>query len=107
MTSQATKQERQKQSQLLRARAYSNLDTTNPDIEPPPGSVSADHNELSHNNTYSSLPCFYVDKIVICRSCGKEEVWPAHRQKWWYEVAKGNINTTAVSCRKCRGKDET
>jgi hypothetical protein len=31
-----------------------------------------------------------------------EEVWPAERQKWWYEVAKGNINTQAVLCRACR-----
>ncbi|MFC1720192.1 zinc-ribbon domain containing protein [Pseudomonadota bacterium] len=67
----------------------------------------ADHAALSHNNTYSRLPRFYVDQIVICRNCGTEEVWPANRQKWWYEVAKGNINTTAILCRKCRGKDES
>lgn len=62
----------------------------------------ADPLRLSHNNTYDRFPRFYVDKIIECRQCGKEEVWPAERQKWWYEVAKGNINTQAVLCRSCR-----
>ncbi len=107
MTSQTTKEERLKESRLLRAAEYSGLDTSDPEIEPPPGSVLADHAALSHNNTSSRLTRFYVDQVVICRNCGTEEIWPANRQKWWYEVAKGNINTTAILCRKCRGKDET
>ena len=107
MTSRATKERRLKEGRLLRATEYSTLDTTDPEIEPPPGSVLANHAELSHNNTYSPLPRFYVDQVVVCRNCGAEEVWSANRQKWWYEVAKGNINTLAVLCRKCRGKDET
>src|SRR6185295_13597984 len=72
------------------------------DVSPPPGAIVADPLLLSHNNTYSRLPRFYVDKVVQCRQCGKEEVWPAERQKWWYEVAKANINTQAVLCRACR-----
>jgi hypothetical protein len=68
----------------------------------PPGTVAADHSQLAHNNTYSPLPKFYVDKVVVCRQCGKEETWPAERQKWWYEVAKGNIFTEAVLCKACR-----
>jgi len=107
MTSQDTKDRRLNESRLLRAMEYSDLDTTDPEVEPPPGSVLADQAELLHNNTYSRLPRFYVDQFVVCRNCGVEEVWPANRQKWWYEVAKGNINTTAILCRKCRGKDET
>lgn len=66
----------------------------------------ADHSELAHNNTYGPLPRFYVDKLVICRDCGAEEVWTAEQQKWWYEVAKGNINSEAVKCRACRIKDK-
>ncbi|NCA72362.1 MAG: hypothetical protein EOM91_20290 [Sphingobacteriia bacterium] len=53
------------------------------------------------------LPRFYVDRVVVCRQCGQEEVWPAARQKWWYEVAKGNINTEAMLCRACRKADQT
>ncbi|NJM00552.1 MAG: hypothetical protein HC924_18050 [Synechococcaceae cyanobacterium SM2_3_2] len=62
----------------------------------------ADPEQLSHNNTYGVLPRFYLDRLVVCRQCSKEEVWPADRQKWWYEVAKGNINTQAILCRACR-----
>jgi len=62
----------------------------------------ADHAELAHNNTFDLLPKFYIDRAIVCRQCGTEEVWPAERQKWWYEVAKGNINTDAVLCRSCR-----
>jgi hypothetical protein len=43
-----------------------------------------------------------MDKVVACRQCGKEEVWTAGRQKWWYEVAKGSIHSQAVLCRSCR-----
>lgn len=106
MTSTQSKATRLKQGQLLRAKALAGIDTTDPDVTPPPGAALADPKELAHNNTYGRLPLFYVDKVVVCRQCGKEEVWPAERQKWWYEVAKGNINTTAVLCRACREKEK-
>ena len=80
------------------------IDTCDENIEPPPGAVMANHTELAHNNTYGFLPCFYVDKVVVCRDCGKEEVWTAKNQKWWYEEAKANIHTEAVYCRACRAK---
>ena len=70
----------------------------------PMGAVEADHNELIHNNTYSSFPFVYIDKIFTCRDCGSDELWTAKQQKWWYEVAKGHIDSTAVRCRKCRDK---
>lgn len=96
------KKKRLKESALLRAKQNKGIDTTNKNITPPAGSVIADHAELKHNNTYGLLPLFYVDKLIVCRDCGKEEVWKAERQKWWYEIAKGNINTRAVYCRDCR-----
>jgi hypothetical protein len=77
-------------------------DPPSKDASLPPGAVASDHSQLAHNNTYSPLPKFYLDKVVVCRQCGKEEVWPAERQKWWYEVAKGNIFTEADLCRACR-----
>jgi hypothetical protein len=82
------------------------VDATDVSAAIPPGAVAADHAQLAHNNTYSPLPRFYVDKNITCRQCGAEEVWPAERQKWWYEVAKGNIFTQAVLCRACREKDK-
>lgn len=61
---------------------------------------------MSHNNTYGLLPLFYVDKAYTCRDCGAEEIWIAKQQKWWYETAKGHIDSTAVRCRRCRNSIE-
>jgi hypothetical protein len=100
MTSRETKERRLKESSLKRAKALASID---PRRDPPPaGAVLADQTELAHNNTYDLLPKFYVDRAIVCRQCGTEEVWAAERQKWWYEVAKGNIFTDAVFCRSCR-----
>lgn len=106
MTSEKSKSERLKQSRVLRAKEYAGIDTTAPEVDPPYGAVLADPQELGHNNTYGRLPRFYFDKLVVCRECGAEEVWPAERQKWWYEVTKGDINTDAVLCRTCREREK-
>lgn len=45
---------------------------------------------------------FYVDRAFRCKDCGKSEVWTASQQKWWYEVAKGDVWTAAIRCRVCR-----
>jgi hypothetical protein len=75
-----------------------------PTQAPMPGfAVAADKTLLaSLNNTYGLLPDFYVDRLFTCRDCRTEEVWTAKQQKWWYEVAQGNINSQAVRCRPCR-----
>lgn len=45
---------------------------------------------------------YYEDKDFTCKDCNKDEVWTATQQKWWYEIAKGGRETTAVRCRRCR-----
>ena len=55
-----------------------------------------------HNNTYGLLPEFYFARPFSCRDCGAEEVWTAKQQKWWYEIAKGRIESRALRCRPCR-----
>jgi hypothetical protein len=70
--------------------------------ERPLGAVAADHRALSHINTYGLLPGYYLDRPFICRDCGAAETWTAKQQKWWYEVAKGHIDSVAVRCRACR-----
>ncbi len=104
MTSKQTKDDRAKKGAIKRAKALANINTCDQNIIPPPGSVIADQSQLQHNNTYGLLPLFYIDKVVTCRDCGKEEVWTAENQKWWYEEAKGHINSEAVRCRACRDK---
>jgi hypothetical protein len=106
MSSSESKVRRLREARLRRAKSLASIDTCNGTESPPPGAILADHSELVHNNTYGALPRFYVDKVVVCRNCGTEEVWPAERQKWWYEVAKGSINSEAVLCRSCRDREK-
>src|SRR5262245_18481409 len=105
MSSRLRKQQRLQSARLHRTHLMEDIDTRDPNAIPPNGAVIADPAQLKHNNTCGQLPRLYVDRAVICRNCGTEEVWPAERQKWWYEVAKGNINTEAVYCRQCREND--
>ena len=107
MASRKRKQERLAESALKRAHALSHIDTRDEYSRLPPGAVLADPAQLAHNNTYGRLPRFYLDRVIKCRRCGKEEVWPAERQKWWYEVAKGHVHSTGGYCRAGRDDDRT
>ena len=69
----------------------------------PVGAVRADKSKQVPNNSYSP-PEYYVDVEFTCIDCGREEVWTAAQQKWYYEVAKGSLYATAVRCRACRRK---
>ncbi len=67
-----------------------------------PSAIAADHHKLKHINTYGSLPDVYIDQPFICRKCGKQEIWKALDQKWYYEEAKGHIDAVAIECHSCR-----
>jgi hypothetical protein len=61
---------------------------------------------LAPYNSYG-VPAFvergyYVDTRFTCARCGADQVWRATQQKWWYEVAKGNVESRARLCRECR-----
>jgi hypothetical protein len=47
----------------------------------------------------------YLDTSFTCVECGAEQVWTATQQKWWYEVAKGDVFATATRCRSCRRRE--
>jgi Probable zinc-ribbon domain len=49
---------------------------------------------------------YYEDVPFRCRGCGRDEIWTATQQKWWYEVAKGYVYSTAKWCRPCRKKEQ-
>lgn len=68
----------------------------------PRGALRADAAKLLHDRTYGPRPRFYVDTPFTCADCGKAEVWTAFQQKWWYEEAKGKIDSRANRCRDCR-----
>ncbi|MET0987649.1 MAG: zinc-ribbon domain containing protein [Steroidobacteraceae bacterium] len=48
---------------------------------------------------------FYIDSAFTCKDCGKKDVWTSRQQKWWFEVAKGDMFTSATRCRPCRRKE--
>lgn len=82
--------------------ALSRVDCFEPRPVLPVGSVAADPGQLAHNRTWGQLPLFYVDRAFSCRDCNQPQLWTAKQQKWWYEIAKGNIYSHAVRCRPCR-----
>jgi hypothetical protein len=67
-----------------------------------PTAIRADPEKLAHINTYGELPDFYIDRPFECRKCGREEIWRAADQKWYYEETKGHIDAKAVECHDCR-----
>jgi len=48
---------------------------------------------------------YYIDRSFTCKDCGRQDVWTATQQKWWYETAKGGVWTAATRCRLCRRRE--
>ena len=67
-----------------------------------PARIPVNKSRVVYNSTMFDIPESYEDKPFKCKRCGKEETWTAKQQKWWYEEAKGDLETTAVLCRSCR-----
>ena len=93
-----------KAKRLGKAKGMVEIDRYDASVRPPAGSVHADHTQLSHVNSHGFLPLFYVDQPFTCRDCKTNEVWTAKQQKWWFEVAKGSIDSTAIRCSRCRAQ---
>ena len=47
---------------------------------------------------------YYQDLDFECVDCGAHEVWTAKQQQWWYEVARGPIESKAIRCKACRAR---
>jgi hypothetical protein len=76
----------------------------------PPGLVRVTVEALAPYNSYGT-PSFvarghYEDTPFTCASCGAAQIWRAAQQKWWYEVAKGNVESGAKLCRACRRREQ-
>jgi hypothetical protein len=66
---------------------------------------------LAAHNSYG-VPRFvelghYEDTPFKCTGCSASQVWTAWQQKWWYEVAKGYVYSTAKYCRACRHREKS
>jgi len=68
----------------------------------PEWAVAINQAEVHHHSMFFDIPLFYLDKEFVCKACGAREIWTAKQQKWWYEIAKGALETTAVRCSSCR-----
>lgn len=78
-------------------------------VDRPIGTVAVTPLLLRRNNSYG-IPDFvqrgyYQDRPFRCKDCGIEEVWTTAQQRWWYEVAQGDVWTVAVRCRPCRQRE--
>jgi hypothetical protein len=74
--------------------------------EIPTGSAPCSPENLAPFNSYGAPDFvqrgYYLDVLFRCASCREQEVWRATQQKWWYEVAKGNVESRAKLCKSCR-----
>jgi hypothetical protein len=70
----------------------------------PAEAILADPNAIFSRSAIPNVPVWYEDKSFKCKQCGRRETWTARQQQWWYEIAKGEIETTAILCRACRQK---
>ena len=70
------------------------------------GTAPCNPENLAPSNSYGTPEFvqrgYYMDVLFQCASCLKQEVWSATRQKWWYEVAKGSVESRAKLCNPCR-----
>src|SRR5260370_292906 len=72
-----------------------------------PSALHADPRKLQHINTYGWSPEFYIDRPFRCRDCGKQEIWKAADQKWYYEETKAHTDARAVRCHDCARRERT
>jgi hypothetical protein len=67
----------------------------------PEGAIAADMTAHAFRGPVNTL-FWYQDYHYCCADCGRPEVWSAKDQQWWYEVAKGPIESRAIRCLDCR-----
>jgi hypothetical protein len=106
---------RQRREEIKAKRERRSLKRHSPEAKPrsaprPPGNVPVNESALAPYNSYGApsfiMHGYYQDVPFHCQGCGKDEIWPATQQKWWYEVAKGYMYSTAKLCRPCRRKEQ-
>ena len=72
------------------------------------GAARVDAAQIAPTNSHGpefKLRGYYLSWPFACKSCGKDEVWTPHQQKWFYEVAKGDPNAGPSRCRPCRAAE--
>ena len=75
--------------------------------EIPDGAIPASLDFFQSTRSSYSLcgrPPYYRDIEFCCEDCGKECVWTADDQRYWYEQLRGSPYSTAKRCSGCREK---
>ncbi len=72
--------------------------------EVPCGAILVNREKVTSRSVVPAIPLWYEDVFFACKDCGNQERWTARQQQWWYEVARGEIETTAIRCKSCRQK---
>jgi len=98
----AKKRPRRRIPRYIREAEIAPLDALQPGEVDRRGRIKADLTQQAPSNSYGPAKLYYEDLPFTCRDCGAEQVWTAQQQWWWYEVAKGPIQSTAIRCRACR-----
>jgi len=75
-------------------------------LERAPVNVEALASYKSYGTPAFVMRGYYQNIPFRCQGCGKDEIWTAMQQKWWYEVAKGYVYSTASLYRPCRKKEQ-
>ena len=70
----------------------------------PHGALPANIGRQRRRDDLDRVRYYYVDTPFTCKLCGKEEVWTAEQQRFWYEDCKGDPNAIAIHCHDCRAK---
>jgi DNA-directed RNA polymerase subunit RPC12/RpoP len=92
---------RKKPRYLVKGQANSEERSRALGVRMPDGRIAADTTKQNQTSAFTQK-LFYEDQEYVCRDCGKSKVWTAEAQKWWFEVAKGPIQSRAIRCRECR-----
>ena len=75
-----------------------------PDYQPPmpPGAVRGDVHKQIYCTAHHVPKYFYLDETHTCIQCGREFVFRAGEQKYWYETLKFNFASVPIRCPECR-----
>lgn len=75
-----------------------------PDYKPllPRGAVRGNIKSQSFCRMCHVPRYFYINQDKTCVQCGKDFVFSAKEQKYWYESLKFHFDSTAIRCPKCR-----
>jgi Probable zinc-ribbon domain len=96
------RQEMREKKNARRRRRLEAQDRMVEGVEIPDGAIAADVSKQAPASF--SRRYYYKDHEFECADCGKEEVWTAEDQQWYFEVIKAHPASTATSHHRCIGR---